>query len=120
MFSSPLWQDGVTLFLGIVVEAIPFLLLGVLLSGLLSMFASEEQLLKWLPEQPWLQSLAGGMLGFFFPVCECGNVAVARRLILKGIPPHVAIAFLLAAPVFNPVVIFATWVAFRFQPEIVV
>lgn len=120
VFSSPLWQDGITLFLGIVVEALPFLLLGVLLSGLLSTFASEQQLLRWLPQQAWLQSLAGGALGFFFPVCECGNVAVARRLILKGIPPHVAIAFLLAAPVFNPVVIFATWVAFRFQPEIVV
>lgn len=120
MFLSPLWQDGITLFLGIVVEALPFLLLGVLLSGLISAFASERQLLRWLPQQAWLQSLAGGVLGFFFPVCECGNVAVARRLILKGMPPHVAISFLLAAPVFNPVVIVATWVAFRFQPEIVV
>jgi uncharacterized protein len=55
-----------------------------------------------------------------FPVCECGNVPVARRLLLQGVPTPVAVGFLLAAPTINPIVIWATWTAFRDQPEIVV
>jgi uncharacterized membrane protein YraQ (UPF0718 family) len=60
------------------------------------------------------------MIGFLFPVCECGNVPVARRLLMQGVPTPVAIGFLLAAPTINPIVIWATWTAFREQPEIVV
>ncbi len=54
-----------------------------------------------------------------FPVCECGNVPVARRLLVQGAPTAVSVGFLLAAPTINPVVFWATWVAFRGQPEIV-
>jgi uncharacterized membrane protein YraQ (UPF0718 family) len=117
-WSSPLWQDGFTLFLSIVIQALPFLLLGVMLSGFLEVFVGEQSLMRFLPSNAW-GSLAGGVFGFFFPVCECGNLPVARRLVLKGVAPHVAIAFLLAAPVFNPVVILATWTAFQGFPEIV-
>jgi hypothetical protein len=117
---SPLWHDGFTLFLSIVVQALPFLLLGVLLSGLIAVFVDEAQLNRWLPRGKWQSSAVGGALGFFFPVCECGNLPVARRLVSKGVPPHVAIAFLLAAPVFNPVVIIATWIAFKPMPEMVI
>jgi uncharacterized membrane protein YraQ (UPF0718 family) len=60
------------------------------------------------------------MIGFLFPVCECGNVPVARRLLMQGVPTPVAIGFLLAAPTINPIVIWSTWSAFRDQPEIVV
>ncbi|MEN9221336.1 MAG: permease, partial [Thermostichus sp. BF3_bins_97] len=117
---SPLWRDGFTLFLSIVVQAMPFLLLGVFLSGLLAVFVDGSQLARFLPKGKVGSAVTGGALGFFFPVCECGNLPVARQLVLKGIPPHVAVAFLLAAPVFNPVVIFSTWIAFRTMPELVV
>ncbi|NJM00359.1 MAG: permease [Synechococcaceae cyanobacterium SM2_3_2] len=117
---SPLWQDGFILFLSVVVQATPFLLLGVTLSGLLSVFVDEQQLARFLPGGRWRSSLMGGALGFLFPVCECGNLPVARRLVIKGIPPHVALAFLLSAPVFNPVVMVATWLAFRHMPEMVI
>lgn len=119
LLDSPLWRDGFTLFLSIVVQAMPFLLLGVFLSGLLAVFVDGSQLARFLPKGKVGSAVAGGALGFFFPVCECGNLPVARQLVLKGIPPHVAVAFLLAAPVFNPVVIFSTWIAFRAMPEIV-
>lgn len=117
--SSPLWQDGFILFLSVVIQAMPFLLLGVALSGVLAVFVDEQRLTRWLPGGRWGSSLVGGALGFFFPVCECGNLPVARRLVIKGIPPHVALAFLLSAPVFNPVVMVATWLAFRHMPEMV-
>jgi uncharacterized membrane protein YraQ (UPF0718 family) len=120
LLDSPLWRDGFTLFLSIVVQAMPFLLLGVFLSGLLAVFVDGSQLARFFPKGRVGSAVAGGALGFFFPVCECGNLPVARQLVIKGIPPHVAVAFLLAAPVFNPVVIFSTWIAFRAMPELVV
>ena len=73
-----------------------------------------------MPKNPLLGALFGSMMGLFFPVCECGNVPVARRLLMQGVPTPVAIGFLLAAPTINPIVIWSTWTAFRDQPEIVV
>jgi uncharacterized membrane protein YraQ (UPF0718 family) len=113
-------NNAFTLFLSLLVEAMPFLLLGVLFSGLLLLFVDERQLIAKLPKNPLLGALVGSMVGFLFPVCECGNVPVARRLLMQGVPAPVAIGFLLAAPTINPIVIWATWTAFRDQPEIVV
>jgi uncharacterized protein len=113
-------NNAFTLFLSLVVEAFPFLLLGVLLSGLLLLFVDERKLIAVLPRNPLLGAIVGSCIGFLFPVCECGNVPVARRLLTQGVPTPVAIGFLLAAPTINPIVIWSTWVAFRDQPEIVV
>lgn len=113
-------NNAFTLFLSLLVEAIPFLLLGVLLSGLLLLFVDERKLIAIMPRNPLLGAIFGSCGGFLFPVCECGNVPVARRLLLQGAPTPVAIGFLLAAPTINPIVIWSTWVAFRDQPEIVV
>lgn len=112
-------NSAFTLFLSLLVEAVPFLLLGVLFSGLLLFFVDERQLIRWLPKHPLLGAFAGSCVGFLFPVCECGNVPVARRLLMQGAPSPVAIGFLLAAPTINPIVFWATWTAFRDQPEIV-
>lgn len=113
-------NNAFTLFLSLLVEAMPFLLLGVLLSGLLLLFVDERKLIAIVPKNPFLGAFFGSCAGFLFPVCECGNVPVARRLLMQGVPAPVAIGFLLAAPTINPIVIWSTWVAFRDQPEIVI
>jgi uncharacterized protein len=113
-------NNAFTLFLSLLVEAIPFLLLGVLLSSVLLIFIDERWLIAHMPKHPVLGAFAGSCIGFLFPVCECGNVPVARRLITQGVPLPVAIGFLLAAPTVNPIVIWSTWIAFRDRPEIVV
>ncbi|BBA78889.1 permease [cyanobacterium endosymbiont of Rhopalodia gibberula] len=112
--------NAFTLFLSLLIEAFPFLLLGVLLSSSLLLLIDEGRLIETLPKNPFLGALAGSCIGFLFPVCECGNVPVARRLLMQGIPTSAAISFLLAAPTINPVVVWSTWVAFRAQPEIVI
>jgi uncharacterized membrane protein YraQ (UPF0718 family) len=112
-------SNAFTLFLSLLVEAMPFLLLGVLLSSLLLFFVDERKLIAALPRHPLLAAIAGSCAGFLFPVCECCNVPVVRRLLIQGAPAPVAIGFLLAAPTINPIVIWSTWVAFRDQPEIV-
>ncbi|BAI90940.1 permease [Arthrospira platensis] len=109
-----------TLFLSLLVEAMPFLLLGVMLSSLLLWLVDERKLLYYVPTNPFLGAIFGSLFGFMFPVCECGNVPVARRLLSQGVPASAAIGFLFAAPTINPIVIWSTWVAFRGQPEVVV
>ncbi len=112
-------HNAFTLFLSLLVEALPFLLLGVLLSSFLLFLINEKQLIARLPKNPFLGAVIGSCIGFLFPVCECGNVPVARRLLLTGVSPSVAISFLLAAPTINPIVIWSTWVAFGDRPSIV-
>lgn len=112
-------NNALTLFLSLLVEAMPFLLLGVAFSSALLLFVDERKLVAAMPRHPLLGALAGSLVGFLFPVCECGNVPVARRLLVQGAPSAVAIGFLLAAPTVNPIVFWATWVAFRDQPEMV-
>lgn len=102
-----------TRFLGIFIEAAPFLLLGTVTSGLIEAFISHDDLMRILPRHPVLATVAGGLMGFAFPVCECGVVPVTRRLYRKGLPLPVGIAFLLAAPVVNPIVIASTYTAFH-------
>lgn len=113
-------QDFLTIFLGIIIQAIPFILFGVFVSAILAHFVKEEKLLKLIPRNRFGGIFVACCIGFLFPVCECGNVPVARRLIRKGVPPYVALTFLFAAPALNPIVIFATWAAFPTHVEIVI
>lgn len=97
----------------IFIEAMPFLAIGALFSAMIEVFVSEERMLRFVP-----RSIAGGLLlgvgaGFILPTCECGVVLIVRRLIHKGVPPYIAIAYMLAAPIVNPVVLASTWLAFR-------
>jgi uncharacterized protein len=112
-------NSALTLFFSLLVEAMPFLLLGVLFSSALLLFVDERKLIASVPRNPLLAAFAGSLIGFIFPVCECGNVPVARRLMVQGAPVSMSIGFLLAAPTVNPIVFWATWTAFRDQPEIV-
>jgi uncharacterized membrane protein YraQ (UPF0718 family) len=106
------FRTFVTIFLGIFIEAAPFLLAGTLASGLIEVFVRREWVLRLSPHSPVAGALAGALLGFAFPVCECGVVPLTRRLLRKGLPLPTAIAYILAAPVINPIVIASTWAAF--------
>jgi uncharacterized protein len=108
-----------TRFLGIFIEAVSFLLLGTLISGLIGVFISNDDMARLVPKNPIAATLVGSMLGFIFPVCECGVVPVTRRLYQKGLPVSVGITFLLAAPVMNPIVLAGTYAAFGFGPVLI-
>jgi uncharacterized membrane protein YraQ (UPF0718 family) len=102
----------VTIFLGIFIEAAPFLLLGTVASGLVEVFVRREDVIRLMPRSRFLAPLVGGLLGLTFPVCECGVVPLTRRLFRKGLPVSSGIAFLLAAPIINPVVLASTYAAY--------
>ncbi|MBP1964919.1 permease [Paenibacillus aceris] len=109
-------QSFKTIFISIILEAIPFVLLGVLLSALLQSFVSEETIRRWIPSNPLLGIIFACLLGIIFPVCECGMIPVVRRLILKGVPVYLAVVFILTGPIINPIVFSATYLAFRNYP----
>lgn len=111
-------QNFKTIFLSIILEAFPFILLGVIVAALLNVFVSEDMVRRFVPKNPILGILFGCFLGVIFPLCECGMIPVVRRLILKGMPLYVGVIYILTGPILNPVVFASTFMAFRSRPEI--
>ena len=108
------------IFQGLLLEAIPFLLLGVAIAGLARWLVPQTAWVHRLPKNPLLAPITGALMGFALPACECGNVPVARRLLASGAPMGTAFGFLFAAPVLNPIVLASTWAAFPDQPWLLI
>lgn len=102
-----------TIFLSIVLEAIPFILIGVIASSIIQSFVTEKMLQKILPKHAFLAMLPAMLVGAIFPVCECAIIPIVRRLIKKGLPNHIGIVFMLTVPILNPIVFIATYFAFQ-------
>jgi uncharacterized membrane protein YraQ (UPF0718 family) len=117
--SAPVMQSWMTVFVAVVVQALPFLVLGVLLSAALAVFVPPSFFARALPKRPALAVPVAGMAGAVLPGCECASVPVAGALVRRGVSPSAALAFLLSAPAINPIVLTATAVAFPRNPEMV-
>ena len=105
------------IFVSIVLEALPFMLLGTLLGGLVEVFLSRERLISILPRGRKKAVILSAFLGIIFPVCECAIVPVVRKFVRKGMPLGSAVAFLLGGPIVNPLVFTSTLVAYSFSWE---
>jgi uncharacterized membrane protein YraQ (UPF0718 family) len=110
-------QSFKTIFISIILEAMPFILIGVLVSSFMHIFISDRTVQRFIPRDPMLAILFACVLGFLFPVCECGLIPIVRRLIKKGMPLYVGIVFILVGPIINPIVFASTYLAFRTKPE---
>ncbi|HEX4222542.1 MAG TPA: permease [Pseudonocardiaceae bacterium] len=119
LLDVPALRTGATVFVAVCVQAMPFLVLGVLISGAIAAFVPARVLRRVLPANPALAVPVAGLAGIALPGCECASVPVARRLMQQGVPEPVALAFLLAAPAVNPVVLVATAIAFPAAPQMV-
>ena len=117
--SSPLNSLAIV-FISIVLEAIPFMMVGSLVSGFIEAFVSRERMAALLPRKGWLTVCVAAGAGIIFPVCECAVVPVVRRLIGKGLPLSAAIAYLLGGPIVNPIVAASTALAYAFDWRIVI
>lgn len=120
LFDDPALQTGATIFVSIVVQALPFLVLGVVLSGAIAAFVPASFWKKALPKNPALAVPVAGAAGAVLPGCECASVPVANGLMSRGVAPAAALAFLLSAPAINPIVLASTFVAFPGEPMMVV
>lgn len=111
-------QDFLTFLISIVVEALPFVVLGIIISVTVQVWLPEGWLLRRLPKCRWVRQVTISLLGVFVPVCECGNVPLARGLLAQGLSASESLVFLLAAPVLNPVTIITTQQAFANDPVV--
>ncbi|WP_341465710.1 permease [Clostridium pasteurianum] len=112
-------QSFTTIFLSIILEAIPFIIIGVFISSLIQIFVSEETISKILPKNKFVGIFLAGIIGIVFPVCECAIVPIVRRLLKKGMPLYIGITFMLSVPIINPVVLVSTYYAFLGNPYMV-
>jgi uncharacterized protein len=102
-------------FAGIMLEAMPMMLFGALVGGLIEAFVSRERMTRLLPKKGTTTIFFAAGMGVLFPVCECAVVPVVRRLLGKGLPASAAIAYLLGGPIVNPIVGVSTALAYKFD-----
>lgn len=113
------WLEAFNMvFLSILIQAIPFILIGILVSSILQIAIPSETIVKLFPQKKATGFIMAIFAGVFFPICDCAIVPVAARLIKKGVSLPVAITFMLSAPLVNPIVIASTLYAFPKQPSI--
>ena len=116
-----MFKDISVLFISIILEALPFLLLGSLISAFIQEYISDDFFKKIIPKNPVLGSIVGVILGFFIPACDCAVIPIALRLKKKKVPLNVCISFMLASPIINPVAILSVVYAFKStMPEIII
>jgi uncharacterized membrane protein YraQ (UPF0718 family) len=120
LISGARLQTWTTVFVSVLVQAVPFLVFGVVLSAVIAVFVPRSFWAKALPKHPALAVPVASVAGVILPGCECGSVPIAGSLIRRGVTPAAALAFLLAAPAINPIVLTATAIAFPNNPEMVV
>ncbi len=113
-----LLSDFLTIMLGIIVEALPFVVIGVVVSVLVELYITPEWILSKVPQNRFISHPVISLLGIVMPVCECGNVPVVRRFLLHGFSVSQATTFLLAAPIVNPITFISTLEAFNFDPSV--
>ncbi|WP_199442291.1 permease [Umezawaea beigongshangensis] len=116
LLDVPQLRTASTVFVAVCVQAMPFLVLGTLVSGAIAAFVSPNVLRRLLPGNTALAVPVAGIAGVALPGCECASVPVAKRLMQQGVAPAAALSFLLAAPAVNPIVLVSTAVAFRDAP----
>ncbi|MEU1973130.1 permease [Microbacterium sp. NPDC019599] len=113
-------QDGLTLALSVLIESLPFVVLGVVLSIVVQVWVPPGVLERWMPRRAWARRAVLSLLGMVVPVCECGNVPFARGLLMRGFTVPETLTFLIAAPIVNPIVIITTHQAFGFDDGILI
>lgn len=113
-------QDGLTLAVSVLIESLPFVALGVVLSIVVQVWIPPGAIERWLPRRAWARRAVLSLLGMLVPVCECGNVPFARGLLMRGFSVSETMTFLIAAPIVNPIVIITTHQAFGFDDGILV
>lgn len=104
--------DYILVFVSIILEALPFIIFGCILSGTLEELLPQRFIQRMLPLNRFLAIVCSSFMGFVLPMCECGIVPVMRRLLAKGMPASCAVTYMLSAPVINPIVLWSTMLAF--------
>lgn len=118
--STSYFREFNRIFMGIFIETIPFIMIGGIISAIIQIFISEDVIAKIFPRNKFLSCIVAAVIGIIFPICDCGTIPVARGFLKKGLPLSVAVTFMLAAPIVNPIAIISTMYAFADMPQVVI
>lgn len=113
-------QSMVTVFLSILMQAIPFILLGAFISSGIQIFASTGWIMKQISKGSWYSFVIASVAGFFMPICDCGMVPIISGLLKKETPLPQTITFWLSSSAVSPIVIISMLYAFPEQPYLAV
>lgn len=100
------------IFVSLIIEGIPFILIGSILSSIIQIIIPEKIIMKIFPRDKILSCITASIAGIFLPICDCGTIPIMKSLIKKGVNIGSAITFMLAAPIVNPICIISTYYAF--------
>lgn len=114
----PAFYNINTIFLSMILEGLPFILIGAIVSVLIQSYIQEELIRKILPRHNLLAMISAAFVGIFFPICECAVIPVVRGLIKKGLPQHLGVILICSVPIINPIVFLSTYYAFQNRPAI--
>jgi len=117
--SSPI-RETIRIYFGILLEAMPFILIGTLFSGIIQVYLTADRLQRWLSWNGFLAIFPAMVTAMLFPVCDCAIIPVAYRLIKKGVPTHIGAIFLIIPPIVNPIVALSTYYAFHASSDLVI
>jgi uncharacterized membrane protein YraQ (UPF0718 family) len=117
--SSAIYINLIDVFLGLILQGIPFLMIGVILSSAIQVFVPRSFIERRFPKSIGMGILAAVVGGFFLPVCDCASIPIFKSLIRKGVPVPAAVTFMFVTPIINPVVMLSTYNAFQTQPSMV-
>lgn len=109
-----------TVFISILIEGIPFILIGSFVSALIQIYVSKEFIIKVLPHNIFLSCIIAAFAGIIFPICDCGTIPIVKGFIRKKVPTAACITFLLSAPIVNPIAIISTVYAFQDMKYVVI
>lgn len=112
------WRLALSFWTATLLQALPFLVVGIVAASLLQLVLSPAFLERSLRKNHFTGTAAALVGAFLFPVCDCAAVPVFRSLVAARVPVSTALAFMLAGPLINPVVLVSTYVAFAGNMEI--
>ena len=115
IYRTNVWHSFSITFVAILLEAMPFMLLGSLIGGVVEVLIPREWIGARLAGNRRGVIFLAAALGLVMPVCECAIIPIGRRLLRKGAALPAVLAYLLAGPIVNPVVAASTAVAYGFN-----
>lgn len=116
---APAMPAMITSFFSVLIGAMPFIVIAVFASAWLEVFVSKDRIARLVPSNGVVGVFASPLIGALIPMCECGIIPVARRMVKKGVTGSAAITFMLANPIMNPLAVYSTYLAFPFAREMV-
>lgn len=112
--NPPLWNVPLVLWYitvkgaALLVELLPYWLIGMLIAGSLAVFVSWEAVRKKMGYGGFKANLMATTAGSIIPICSCGIVPVLVGMLEAGVPLGPSLAFLVAAPMLNIPTVFLT------------